>query len=99
MKKLQKPGNVSNAFMLWLVIFLNIHQGIGYASMFVTIYSMIPYMLIMAWGILFLGHSFTTGPLPWTTCGKSYILNTYDLFTNAIKNLKLQVQSNDQQLK
>nr|XP_002132068.3 sodium- and chloride-dependent GABA transporter 3-like isoform X5 [Ciona intestinalis] len=51
---------------------LPIMKGIGYATVFISVLGMIPFMWTMSWGILYLGHSFTTGPLPWGTCDNEW---------------------------
>jgi len=46
-------------------------QGVGLASFVIGFLGLIPYMMIMAWGLLYLANTFTIGSLPWMTCGKS----------------------------
>nr|CAB3266324.1 sodium- and chloride-dependent creatine transporter 1-like [Phallusia mammillata] len=55
---------------------LPLMKGIGYASVVLTVVVMIPYMLVMAWSILYLGHSMTTEFLPWTTCDNPWNTNS-----------------------
>ncbi|XP_078489618.1 sodium- and chloride-dependent creatine transporter 1-like [Ciona intestinalis] len=45
-----------------------IMKGIGFGSIIMCCFSMPPYMMVMAWSLLYLGHSFNSD-LPWATCG------------------------------
>ena len=43
--------------------------GLGYAMVAVSGIVCIYYNVIMAWALYYMFHSFTTGELPWATCG------------------------------
>uniref|UniRef100_F6TM37 Transporter n=1 Tax=Ciona intestinalis TaxID=7719 RepID=F6TM37_CIOIN len=47
-------------------------KGYGYGCIVMTTMSIVPYMLVMAWGIIYLYHSFTTHDLPWTVCDNAW---------------------------
>lgn len=45
-------------------------QGVGYASLMISWYFLSYIMVVMAWILFYLGHSFTLHDLPWATCGE-----------------------------
>uniref|UniRef100_H2ZAG7 Transporter n=1 Tax=Ciona savignyi TaxID=51511 RepID=H2ZAG7_CIOSA len=49
-----------------------IMKGYGYACIVMTMMSIVPYMLVMAWGVIYLYHSFTSNDLPWTVCDNQW---------------------------
>lgn len=63
--------------------------GLGYGMVLVSGVVCIYYNVILAWSIYYLLHSFTTGELPWASCGNWW--NTprclrrgaHELLTNA----------------
>uniref|UniRef100_UPI00358F289E sodium- and chloride-dependent creatine transporter 1-like n=1 Tax=Myxine glutinosa TaxID=7769 RepID=UPI00358F289E len=46
-------------------------QGIGISSLVIVFFCNCYYIMVLAWGLYYLVHSFTS-PLPWATCGNSW---------------------------
>ncbi|KTG03559.1 hypothetical protein cypCar_00017088, partial [Cyprinus carpio] len=53
--------------------------GLGLASMVIVFFCNTYYIMVLAWALYFLAHSFTS-PLPWATCGHEW--NTVNCTTN-----------------
>lgn len=46
-------------------------KGLGFASMVIVFFCNTYYIMVLAWGLYYLVHSFTNN-LPWATCGNSW---------------------------
>nr|XP_002126972.1 sodium- and chloride-dependent GABA transporter 2 [Ciona intestinalis] len=60
-------------------------KGIGFGCAAICLYSCTYYITVMAWGIFYLVHTFTTRPLPWMHCDNWWNTNsciTYDTLLN-----------------
>nr|CAB3266315.1 sodium- and chloride-dependent GABA transporter 2 [Phallusia mammillata] len=57
-------------------------KGIGYGSIILCFYSSMYYIMVLAWSVLYLGHSFTLGDLKWSTCGNWWNTNSCLLYSS-----------------
>uniref|UniRef100_A0A8C4QGC0 Transporter n=1 Tax=Eptatretus burgeri TaxID=7764 RepID=A0A8C4QGC0_EPTBU len=57
--------------------------GVGYASVVIVSLMSVNYIIILAWGLFYLAHSFTS-ELPWATCNNTW--NTADCLEDSLRS-------------
>uniref|UniRef100_A0A8C4R2Q3 Transporter n=1 Tax=Eptatretus burgeri TaxID=7764 RepID=A0A8C4R2Q3_EPTBU len=56
--------------------------GVGYASVIIVSFMSVNYIIILAWALYYLAHSFTSN-LPWSTCNNTW--NTHDCMEDILR--------------
>nr|XP_039267122.1 sodium- and chloride-dependent betaine transporter-like [Styela clava] len=64
-------------------------KGIGISGLLLSWYFLSYIMVVMAWVVFYIVHSFTTGPLPWSTCDNDWNTDSCrpSIILNDSKNL------------